>query len=329
MVFYSHSTALSFLVRRAILGNPCDFPAAPFGPSDCPFPSQDEVIAKCPMLPPEAGPIHVSVSAAKRRPSTERIAYHYVSNPLPKGSYLTAARGCAVASPELLFVQIGSSLDRIHQIAFGNVLCSAFIPMPEDADMRGFCQTEPMAEPKRLESFVSRAGRLKGIAQARMSAAYITPGAASPREAALAMMLTLPSALGGYGFAKPELNGTVQLPPKMARTFGRRCLRADMLWRDERVAIEYDSDQWHTGEERIAHDSRRRNLLKSLGYDVITVTNREIKQPADRERIVGALAVALGRRMRTRSQGAEAKRRELANVVLDPGFFSGLLLPAQ
>lgn len=329
MVFYSHSTALSFLVRRAILGNPCDFPAAPFGPSDCPFPSQDEVIAKCPMLPPEAGPIHVSVSAAKRRPSTERIAYHYVSNPLPKGSYLTAARGCAVASPELLFVQIGSSLDRIHQIAFGNVLCSAFIPMPEDADMRGFCRTEPMAEPKRLESFVSRAGRLKGIAQARMSAAYITPGAASPREAALAMMLTLPSALGGYGFAKPELNGTVQLPPKMARTFGRRCLRADMLWRDERVAIEYDSDQWHTGEARIAYDSRRRNLLKSLGYDVITVTNREIKQPADRERIVGALAVALGRRMRTRSQGAEAKRRELANVVLDPGFFSGLILPEQ
>ena len=51
----------------------------------------------------------------------------------------------------------------------------------------------------------------------------------------------------------------------------------DLLWRDARVALEYESDAFHAGPDALMADSRRRNRLRALGYDVITLTNSEIK----------------------------------------------------
>ena len=45
----------------------------------------------------------------------------------------------------------------------------------------------------------------------RRAAPWILDNAASPREAALALLMTLPNHLGGYHFARPRLNHSIEL----------------------------------------------------------------------------------------------------------------------
>lgn len=325
MVFYSHNTALAFWVRRAVSRDASAYPEISFMPESrsSAFDASeiDERLAGC----DQDECVHIMLATRDRQRAKARVFHHCVSAQLPQGSFRSVSENCAMASPELLFIQMGMEMNDVHQVAFGNLLCASFAPVNSEVDMRGFCEIEPLTNPHRIAAIASHIRHMKGVGNAKRNLNYVTANAASPREVVLAMLLTLPSSMGGFGFAKPELNGSIVLPPRTAQSFGRRSLRADMLWRAQKVAIEYDSDQWHTGTERITYDSRRRNLLKSMGYDVITVTNGEIKRRGDMERIANVLAAALGRRIRIRTQGFEEKRGRLTRTVLDPGFFAKLL----
>ena len=52
-----------------------------------------------------------------------------------------------------------------------------------------------------------------------------------------------------------------------------------MRTRTERVALEYDSDQWHAGTARRHRDAARRNQLRAVGWTVIEVTPAQLRNP--------------------------------------------------
>ena len=50
----------------------------------------------------------------------------------------------------------------------------------------------------------------------------------------------------------------------------------DLLWREQRVIVEYDSDEWHAESSRRAYDTTRQNRLTADGYVVIPVTCEQL-----------------------------------------------------
>ncbi|MFN8025705.1 MAG: type IV toxin-antitoxin system AbiEi family antitoxin domain-containing protein [Acidimicrobiia bacterium] len=65
------------------------------------------------------------------------------------------------------------------------------------------------------------------------------------------------------------------------RSGDRFVARVDAAYPDQKVAIEYDSYEHHTGHKAHVRDSRRRNALVGLGWSVISVTAADIKSGGD------------------------------------------------
>jgi hypothetical protein len=66
------------------------------------------------------------------------------------------------------------------------------------------------------------------------------------------------------------------VPQHEIRHRGRLIARVDLAYPDLQIAIEFDSDRWHSGRQRRAADLERRNRLTGLGWHVVHVSWSEL-----------------------------------------------------
>ncbi|RVU96891.1 hypothetical protein EII22_09235 [Coriobacteriales bacterium OH1046] len=104
--------------------------------------------------------------------------------------------------------------------------------------------------------------------RARRALCLAANGSASPMETALFLMLTLPVEMGGFGMPRPELNRSVPV------RLGDENLAPDILWREKKLVIEYESEEFHAGlgRDKTDRDIMRANELRSSGYQVLEAT---------------------------------------------------------
>jgi hypothetical protein len=95
-------------------------------------------------------------------------------------------------------------------------------------------------------------------------------------------------ALARQGLPEPELQHIVR------DLDGAFVARVDLAYAEDRILIEYDSFQEHTGKLALVRDSARRNAVTALGYRVLTATAEDLHDDAL------ALSRAI-RRLRVRS----------------------------
>ena len=239
-------------------------------------------------------PLHLLVSSPHgRRVATALKACHVWSRPVPVGSFVRLAPGILLSTPEFAFLQMayGRSDGDIMRLAYE--MCGTYVR--SSTDSRGFRERAPLTSVNRLTAFIQAAGasqrsreRLAGLLKC------VADCSASPMESITAISLCATRSRGGFGMTMPELNGRVDVPAPAGRH--GRSYWCDFLWRRQRVAVEYDSDLVHTGSERIARDSERRNALLSLGFSVITITRRQFFDDRSFCLVAGQIAAAIGQR---------------------------------
>jgi len=98
----------------------------------------------------------------------------------------------------------------------------------------------------------------RGVRQLRNALAFYDPGAQSPQETWLRLLVI------GAGFPKPRTQIPVQLN-------GRTRYYLDMGWEDLKIAVEYDGDHHRTDRGQFARDITRLEELAHLGWRVIRV----------------------------------------------------------
>ena len=81
----------------------------------------------------------------------------------------------------------------------------------------------------------------------------------------------LAMALVEQGLARPQLQYVVR------DAGGSFIARVDLAYADERILIEYDSFQEHTGKLALVRDSARRNAVTALGFRVLTATAADLR----------------------------------------------------
>jgi very-short-patch-repair endonuclease len=106
---------------------------------------------------------------------------------------------------------------------------------------------------------------VRGIARARHLARLVEPRTESMGESWLRLRIV------DAGFPRPR----VQI--EILEADGRCVYRLDMGWEDERVAVEYDGEEYHSTPDRLARDRcRRRDLEQTYGWRVLAVGKGEV-----------------------------------------------------
>lgn len=111
------------------------------------------------------------------------------------------------------------------------------------------------------------AERYKGhrnIRRARRALALVDPGAESPRETWLRLLLI------DAGYPKPQ----TQFP--VYDEYGQLLAFLDMAWEDVKIAVEYEGDHHRTSQRQFNRDIVRFEALPELGWTAVRVTAADV-----------------------------------------------------
>jgi len=262
----------------------------------------------------ESDPVDLLVGRAGKRRCTASVRAHSVGGELPAKSILGCAPFVCVVSPELCLVQMAKELDWVGLLLLMHEFCGYYTI--SDPRLRRMQQRLPLTSVERLAAYADEVGRIGRAHSLRTALSYAANDSASPRETAVFLLLTLPHVHGGYGLGRPALNAEVKLSHSAAKAFGSSSYCADLLWREDRIIVEYDGIDGHTGRERIARDASRRDALVAQGYSVFVITHEQLVDVAVFEQIALAIARRQGVRLRIRVKEFEARHQRLRRRLL-------------
>lgn len=290
-------------------------------------------------------PVDVVVRNADARVRSKTLCCHVAGHAFPAGSFRQVAEGLYLASPELVFLQMACYLTKVDLAVLGYELCGRYrmcgsaysfdVCVLRDAfglvlggidDPSGFDSlhrhsdgfapiSRPLSSVSRLRRYLDRAEGAPGIGKAKWALNHVIDSSASPMESLLALRLVLPSSAGGYGLPHPAMNGRVAVAQRASNKYGQRYRVCDLLWRGERVAVEYDSDAYHASGQKIADDSARRSELMHAGYSVVSVTTRLFFDYASFDAQAHVLRKLLGRRERSQVRDLDRRKRALHHAL--------------
>lgn len=125
------------------------------------------------------------------------------------------------------------------------------------------------------------AGRREpGVVRAREAVPLLEPRAQSPAESKVRLHIVL------AGLPRPEANVDV------FDEAGQWVACPDLLYREQRVAIEYDGEHHYTDAEQRREDVERNQQLRDLGFEVVILNAVHLRQP---HRLVARVSAALSR----------------------------------
>lgn len=196
-------------------------------------------------------PIHVSVQEPFRPPRRFGVDGHLVKDPL---AGVVRRHGLSLVDPGTLFCQLSTKLSLDNLVAVGDAL--VLRPVYQDySDDRPWMSLPQLTE--RVELF-----RGRGKSFAAKAVDMIRPGAESRPETLLRL------AIIESGLPEPEVN--VDLRDAHGRFLGR----ADLVYRQWRVIVEYDGDQHRTSTWQFDRDVARLEGFARAGWTVVRIVGR-------------------------------------------------------
>ena len=222
-----------------------------------------------------SSPVHVAVSSPIKRTSLQNVIFHKLPNQLPEHSFCKITNELYIASPEYCFLQAAVSLSIPELILLANELCGIYIK--DDLAEYGQRSRDPVTTTDLIRKYLYKAKNRRGLRKARAAIQFALDRSNSPMESRLAVLAALPLSRGGYGLIKPELNLEVKLPKDAAEYMKCSSLFCDMVWKKQKVILEYDSLLAHLSVQQHFRDKKRATALTLAGYKVINVTAEQLR----------------------------------------------------
>lgn len=210
-----------------------------------------------------------------------------------------------VCSPEFCFLQVcgsmrsvvGTSIERwqylILLVELGCELCGRY---SKAVGKRGFKnRSVSLCTTAGMWVFLGRMSFERGARSAHEALRWVLDGLRSPMETVLYIMLCVPQQWGGLAFARPYANYELPVPEHLWGKTGKRTIIPDLFWPEANLAIEYDSDDEHTGRDH--EDQERQELAQDMGLKVITFRNSDMANLSRFNAKARSVAAYLGREL--------------------------------
>lgn len=259
-------------------------------------------------------PLDFLVSKGHDRRHVNSLTCHTHLGSLPKKAIVLMPNGVEIVSPELCLTQLSSSL------SFTNLLMVMFefygtydlFGLPE-----AISSCVPLTTADQTTKFIQQLGKTKGKSIVHRALKHCLENSASPMESALSLLLCLPYKLGGFGIESPLLNYPIKLSKATRGGLSKQHYVCDLYWPSARLAVEYDSDSYHSRSVDIARDSIKRRDLASQGIEVITATKTQVANATEMEKLARLIAKRLGKRLKCWGPQFSNKRAVLRKSIFD------------
>lgn len=260
------------------------------------------------MFPQIPQPYHALVPTHNKSAVAQAVT-HVSTFPYRGKPFVRVGSGIFVSCPELCFVQLALVLPLYELVKVGDALCGTFFVDPTAPS--GLGARAPLTSKRRIEAFIRRNAGLRGTAAARSALRFVVDKAASPPEAFLWSVLSIPHRYGGYALPGLVMNRRMKLSKKARRISRRETLVPDLCHAGSRLAIEYDSNSEHLSPRQIARDASKRLALEAEGFKVISVTTRQLADRSEMRHVAGEAASRMGRRIQVRCRSFGPAQRTL------------------
>lgn len=302
-------------------------------------------------------PVHLLVPSASSRSRGKNAIFHVWSRELPARSLYRLSDTLFASTPEFVLLQmaaqkcnperliddfakksqaerellkrIGSNEDPVYDDPFAWERKSRLVSMALVAtEFAGYYrlptvlrdtqyQLKPLVTLENQHAFLGTHPNLYGASRVREALGLAFDRSASPMESALALMLSLPVEAGGFGLPKPELNKKVPTEQFESMWDGGPVITPDLLWEECKVAVEYESDEFHgrLGAGKADVDAVRANVLTAMGYAVFRATKGTARSISATGCLAQQVAQAMGITVIDPSE-VEAIRRQKLHVLL-------------
>lgn len=228
-------------------------------------------------------PLHASVADKRNKHLLKSAVLHERAVPYPDWSFRKISPDVFVACPELCFLEAAQLLSRNALVLYGMELCGTYARMGITESPR--YKRPSLTSAGKIAAYLDKSKGVRGVREARAALKYVMDGSASARESALAVMMTLPTKLGGFGLPKPELNYGIGVDAPNKIGIGERLvLHGDIVWRDANLVVEYDGAQ-HGVEDNHVIDKQRDHLLLDAGFDVVRFTDKSLRSSVELTRL--------------------------------------------
>lgn len=262
-------------------------------------------LAEClPFLP---RPYHVAVFRPEDRRVLRDVRCHVAAPSVLSAPHWRIASGVFVPAPELALIELARGYGLPEVAAAAAALCSAYALRLGGA----LVERCPSASAASIRAACEAHGDLPGCGVVERSLPWLAVGAASPRETALALVLSLPGRFGGYGLPVPMLNKPLLVGDRKRNLADCAHYVADLCWPTSQLVVEYDSDEYHLTSRQQRHDAVRRMVLEEVGYRVVSVTRLQLNDPREMNKVAKVIAAALGRQLRIRCKDFRRKQSDL------------------
>lgn len=264
-------------------------------------------------------PLQIVVPDKRHRHNSAELTNRVFRGPLGKRQLTLIDGGVAVCGAEAIFTQLGADLSLPQLALIASELCGSYgiTPMSDDAVSYDL---QPLSTINDLMAYAEGAKALgiRGASRAVNALRVTSELAASPREAQIAVFLSLSRRRGGADLPGFELNKTIKVPADMIVIVGSKTLKPDILWEHEKLILEYDSNEFHLTVTQKRRDEARRRVYERLGYKVKCLTSDILADNDKLNVFVDELETVISPRRRKANQQMLATRRELRADLFGP-----------
>ena len=243
-------------------------------------------------------PLDLLFSNETTRMRNSAVRAHATLAELPAGALLQVSEHVSVVCPELCYLQLAGLLSPDQLVLAGFELCGTYAQVGEERALAE--RTQALTSVAAIRAFAAQMPRMK-TAAALEALDLVIDGAASPMEAKVAMLLTLPASRGGYGLPQAQLNPELPLPPDARQLYACATVRPDLYWPAARFGVEYDGDV-HEGDGTHATDVARSGALRLMDVDELTLSKAQAYDAQAFHALAGTAAKRIGYRLRIRRE---------------------------
>ncbi|WP_282209278.1 hypothetical protein [Parvibacter caecicola] len=273
-------------------------------------------------------PFHTQTLKQHRVSHPDLICHTVLASSI-EDKFVEVEHGVFCLRPEETIRQLCQSLPFVNALLACYELCGCYVLPVHPGHGSAVSGAKPVTSPTRISTYVNRPDKARGRRATLEVLRFVVPFAASPMESAIVIILVLPRRYGGYGLPLPQLNRQVNASMKNADGSIHKTFYLDAYWPDFKLAMEYDSDEFHFSSIQDAYrDADRRIWLAKKGLDTVVLTKKQAHDLALLDRAASAIASKMGKRLRLTDPDYKAKRAAL-HAALFPQAYRDDLVPCE
>lgn len=179
---------------------------------------------------------------------------------------------------------------------------------------------DPLVELPDLYAYAQHLDGIRGAKNYRAALELITGSAASPLEARLSMLLSLPRSRGGEEFPAFINNQRIDLSSSAARLAGKSTCYADLYFPETEehpaIDVECQGRAVHAGDQQSEADANRATAIQIMNIEVIQVTHAQIMDERSFETFCDYLAHKLQVKRAPKTTRMATRAQTLRSEVL-------------